>query len=1382
MSTLNKLYHLFIFLFLSINLNAQVQDWAKLYGDGEAQRPSRIKAYGDGLYLLGVTEELGQTFGTFTKFDPATGAVIWQFRMDRESVMNDFAYDPTRDEFMLVGNALPFGNAIDNQSLVVTVNDAGQILQEREYDFAGREALTKVIYHENASDPNFPFFILGRKNPEGSAPTSFDEGVVLNLDFTLAEKWRQMYFTGTFGLPGTVELEAYRGLVPLNDGGLLVLGNGSIANEGLVLRIDGATGITLWPGLVVNGGFYYPDFIDFYDGEELPNGDILLVGEQFGRNEAIAIVIDKTSAQSKAGIIFSDIRRFDEVVVDPGGGSTAANYFFTVVGALKTGPERFNYVHRIVYNTVSGSMSLDYARHLPATATAFGNPHLDLSPNGQRIYYADSRTDNAAITPTQDIFLGSFNIDFFTDCTQDVGSPNTPYSVARTIVRLKSDPFASMEQTTTPPVPPLPFVCHNHCVAPPVCSADFNFEVNCCEGAFSSNATGVAPFTYAWDVNCDGVPDGIGNVPNFNYTFPGSGVYQVCLTVADASGCANTVQKSITVVDDPPVLNCPNVVLPTNPGECHATYRPVIDATDDCTDELFPNCTFSGAINGTGLLDSFPKGITTVDCAVEDGKGQLVRCQFTITVEDREPPKVVCPVAPAPVSVPGCEGRARVGWSDPVFSDNCPMATISSTHQPGDRFECGTTTVAYTVTDMAGLTTTCSFPVTVSCECAEITSEEIHCGAEEDTYDFNFKVNDLTGANPSNCQVSITSPQGGVNVQNVVFSGGVVMGEIKIPTAPIPTTIRLDVRVECFCPDGRSIVCTIPVFLTTPCCKEISIDDQEQCRATDEVIIDLIGCNNLFDVRQVRYYVSDAPCTPGAPMTLIQVSQDCRPLKLAPRFHNGDVCVYAEVDMGPAAGPCRQLRTDTALVKLCAPVSCSLTDEAFCYAGSPITPSSLTLNINDPDTCNYTIQWFDVNGAIAGATGPSYQPPPLSMAAGSMACSESFTYRAEITSICGVQSCSATIRLDNNDAPTGEIVLHTPDTNPLCYGEDAVLEYVRNCRQPGERWTWENRTATTSFADITTNGNQNPLYQTNRLYEDQWYRITERNGLCPVDTVEYFLDIIDPLVITNFTAVHGPVCAPTQIDMTLDWGPVQAGCTYKVVWYHDGTPVFVETVTGGPRNLSYTPPAGTPLSGNFYAEVSTSCCAQNVKSPVITLDPPMEVLIAGPCFRCQADTVTLTGIVLNVPAGVTCTYQWYHQGFPIPGANSRTLVVDPAFYNDFTFEVICSDGCTRSVQFNLKQSGRGAVPVPVSTNEITLLKSEVFPNPTSGRVSIELEESLSFLKLEVLDMSGRVIKTTGRTATADLHLINLKELPAGSYLVRGMSTAGELMVVKVLKE
>ena len=56
-----------------------------------------------------------------------------------------------------------------------------------------------------------------------------------------------------------------------------------------------------------------------------------------------------------------------------------------------------------------------------------------------------------------------------------------------------------------------------------------------------------------------------------------------------------------------------------------------------------------------------------------------------------------------------------VTWTEPTATDNSGMTpTVTQTHQPGDSFNVGTTTVTYTFTDMAGNQALCSFTVTVT--------------------------------------------------------------------------------------------------------------------------------------------------------------------------------------------------------------------------------------------------------------------------------------------------------------------------------------------------------------------------------------------------------------------------------------------------------------------------------------------------------------------------------------------------------------------------------------------------------------------------------------------------------------------------------------------
>ena len=54
-----------------------------------------------------------------------------------------------------------------------------------------------------------------------------------------------------------------------------------------------------------------------------------------------------------------------------------------------------------------------------------------------------------------------------------------------------------------------------------------------------------------------------------------------------------------------------------------------------------------------------------------------------------------------------------ISWTAPTATDNSGTQTLTSTHNPGDSFPIGTTTVTYTATDAAGNSANCSFDVIV---------------------------------------------------------------------------------------------------------------------------------------------------------------------------------------------------------------------------------------------------------------------------------------------------------------------------------------------------------------------------------------------------------------------------------------------------------------------------------------------------------------------------------------------------------------------------------------------------------------------------------------------------------------------------------------------
>ena len=181
----------------------------------------------------------------------------------------------------------------------------------------------------------------------------------------------------------------------------------------------------------------------------------------------------------------------------------------------------------------------------------------------------------------------------------------------------------------------------------------------------------------------------------------------VNLVVTDVNGNSATAPATITVEDTlNPAITCPgNITQNSDTGICGAAVTwtaPV--GTDNCTGAITTSTHNPG--------DIFVVGTTTVTYTVTDASGNIAMCSFDVTVNDTELPVIVCPADITVNNDPGVCG-AVVTWTAPVGTDNCTGAVTTSTHNPGDSFIVGTTTVTYTVTDASGNTAMCSFDVTV---------------------------------------------------------------------------------------------------------------------------------------------------------------------------------------------------------------------------------------------------------------------------------------------------------------------------------------------------------------------------------------------------------------------------------------------------------------------------------------------------------------------------------------------------------------------------------------------------------------------------------------------------------------------------------------------
>ena len=215
-------------------------------------------------------------------------------------------------------------------------------------------------------------------------------------------------------------------------------------------------------------------------------------------------------------------------------------------------------------------------------------------------------------------------------------------------------------------------------------------------------ATGVALGTPTTDDNC--AVDTVTN--DAPAQFP-VGDTTVTWTVTDIHGNSATCEQTVTVTDDEdPTITCPtDVQVTADAGVCYATGVALGTPTTD------DNCAVDTVTNDAP--SQFPVGDTTVTWTVTDIHGNSATCEQTVTVTDDEDPVITG--CPDDITVNADAGTcdAVVTWTPPTVDDNCGIQSFTSSHNPGDTFGPGTTTVTYTATDIHGNTSTCTFDVTV---------------------------------------------------------------------------------------------------------------------------------------------------------------------------------------------------------------------------------------------------------------------------------------------------------------------------------------------------------------------------------------------------------------------------------------------------------------------------------------------------------------------------------------------------------------------------------------------------------------------------------------------------------------------------------------------
>jgi hypothetical protein len=133
-----------------------------------------------------------------------------------------------------------------------------------------------------------------------------------------------------------------------------------------------------------------------------------------------------------------------------------------------------------------------------------------------------------------------------------------------------------------------------------------------------------------------------------------------------------------------------------------------INTTDGC----LTNAT-CGSGQPVGAYTWTPSGATTVTLTATDANSNVGTCTASVFVQDNLAPVITAMPANMMVAPNNTGCTALVTWTAPTVTDNCTFV-LTSTHNGGDAFPIGTTTVTYTAEDIAGNIATSSFDITVT--------------------------------------------------------------------------------------------------------------------------------------------------------------------------------------------------------------------------------------------------------------------------------------------------------------------------------------------------------------------------------------------------------------------------------------------------------------------------------------------------------------------------------------------------------------------------------------------------------------------------------------------------------------------------------------------
>ena len=362
-------------------------------GDDRENIVVSVREFGGVDYVLGHNNrDNGSRFGFLSRL-AADGTPDWTFEYPTPSRFLEFVQTED-DNLILVGSTEPFDDNSDNRSLIVSVDDNGQLIESREYDFSAREILKNIVVHENPIDPTNPIYISGIANKD-SIPSTIDNSIIINMDNQLNINWSQIIDIDSLD----TELDR---LTFSQDGNLVSAGRVEPDNECFV-QIDGLNGSVISSQIAASTS-YGRRMVQLADGRFVVTADI--------DNDNVRLYLLDEDLNFLSGIDFTS----NVFEVNSLGVGENNNLFLSLI---------VDAVPMIgVGSVMSDELVFTEARFFEGDSVFSTLGALEV--NGLDMSYVESRIDDNGFL---DVFHFNGSITEFLSCTREVPLTTTPISL-----------------------------------------------------------------------------------------------------------------------------------------------------------------------------------------------------------------------------------------------------------------------------------------------------------------------------------------------------------------------------------------------------------------------------------------------------------------------------------------------------------------------------------------------------------------------------------------------------------------------------------------------------------------------------------------------------------------------------------------------------------------------------------------------------------------------------------------------------------------------------------------------------------------------------------------------------------------------------------------